>query len=283
MPESASATRSECFAVPSDGVRLCLTHHRPIGSRRGVALVGHAMMANATYLTRFCRHLAMLGVECFALDFRGHGRSQRPVDWSFADLVERDLPAAVAAAADAASLPASELVYIGHSLGGLVGAAAFARGSAPGPRRLILVATTVWTSVGPGRQVIMAGFRSITRVIGRFPARGFALGTDDEARTYVADLCRWVREGYWPWSASLGKLATPTLVVASDGDPLCRPDEARCFASGLGGNVDFQIVGRTSGDGFNPSHMALLHDPRLAGRWSEIARFACGCPHHSQA
>src|SRR3569623_2934347 len=91
-----------------------------------------------------------LGCEVRGADFRGHGESVPPVagrdDWSFDDLVTKDLPA----------LADGSHAIIGHSLGGLVALAGIATGTIAPPRRLVLVATNVRQGGRQARCAIMA-------------------------------------------------------------------------------------------------------------------------------
>jgi predicted alpha/beta hydrolase len=254
------------------------------GARRGVVLVTHAMMASGAYLVRFAACLAAQGHETFVLDFRGHGASKPPRagadDWCFDDYVERDVPAAIAEVARVTGITTEQIGYVGHSLGGLAGTAAFATGAAPAPRRLVLVAVNVWTQLRghTDRRVVAAAFSGLTRVVGRVPARAFRVGTEDEPRSYVAQFRQWTR-GRWcgrdgrDYEALSARVTTPTLVVVGDGDWMCRPVDARQFAGRLGTAARIRAVGRLRGDAFDPDHFRLLTDARLENVWREIGDF----------
>ena len=136
-------------AITADGVRLSIRRHAAASDRRAVLLCTHAMMANGNYFERgFAQHLASRGIAVYVLDWRGHGASRPPHPqrdrWAFEDYVERDLPAAVDAVAADAGVDPEDLVYLGHSLGGLVGLAGFSTRTARRPRRISLWATSLW-------------------------------------------------------------------------------------------------------------------------------------------
>ena len=276
-------------ALTGDGVRLVLRRHRPVGPTRAVCLAGHAMMANGSYMERagFADHLAGRGVDLFVLDFRGHGESVPPSarsgSWCFDDYVEHDLPAALRAVGDATGAAAGEIGYLGHSLGGLVGLAAFgvATTAAP-PRRLALWATSVWLGGSWRRRGLMAAFALAARPLGYAPVRWLRIGSDDEPREYVADLARWVRSGRWTsrrdvdYRAGLAAIPCPVWAVAGDGDNLCRPRDAEVLRAALPGAAPLRRVGRAHGDALDPDHFALFTAPGLRPLWDELAGFLTG-------
>jgi predicted alpha/beta hydrolase len=250
MPQSA-------FVTTSDGVVLALRRWPAAGERRAVALLVHAMMANAAYLAPFAAALAADGIEAWTLDLRGHGASVPPWPrrdrWGFSAYVERDLPAALAhTGAD---------VYLGHSLGGLAGVAAFASGAAPPPRRLVLVATTPWTRGVAAQRATVEALVLAARPLGYLPVRRLGLGTDDENLQYLTDFANFVRSD--KFCENPQNLTMPTLVVVGGKDRLCRPEDARAIADSLSGPVRWRTA-RASG------HFGFFRDASLA---REIADF----------
>jgi predicted alpha/beta hydrolase len=219
-------------------VTLRLGVVRARGERRGAVLCGHAMMTDARYFAvrrpdGFAAHLAARGLDVIAVDWRGHGASQPPRagggagspdgDWSFDDLVELDLPAALAATAAATGVAPRELAVLGHSLGGLVALAALGTGVIAPPRRLVLAATSVWLPGPHGdwrRRAGMAIAARVAAALGRMPVRALRAGTADEAATYTAQLTGWARTGRWTsrhgvdYLAALDRLDEPRRVDA---------------------------------------------------------------------
>jgi non-heme chloroperoxidase len=115
----------------SDGTTL---HVEQWGSGRAVLML-HAWGLNGEMWTRQFGAFAAAGYQCITFDRRGHGRSDRPHDYSMDRLVLD-----VVEVADALEL--SSLSLLGHSLGGLE--AAMATGGALRGRvdHLVLSATT---------------------------------------------------------------------------------------------------------------------------------------------
>jgi len=265
MWEPGSATTSDGVTlrydrVPGDGPRvLCL----------------HAMMTDGRYFgaRRDNGFAHALGAETFVADFRGHGESQPPVagddDWSFDDLVERDLPALIAAIKPDAIL--------GHSLGGLVTLAGIATGTIAPPKRLVLAATSVWLGGDISRRAIMAAYRGVTALFGKAPIRALRAGTADESKGYVAQLTGWSRSGRWTslagldYMAALETVRVPALAVTGAGDWMCKPDDASAIARRV--NAPVRIAGTAHGDPMDPDHFQLFTRPELTQLRGELARF----------
>ena len=124
------------FAETSDGWRIALGRRRPRGPARGVpVLLVHGIAANRMSLDfglerwSLAAHLSRAGFDCFALDLRGHGaarpaRPDAPRSWSFDDYLREDVPAALDAVRAATGV--SQVAWVGHSQGGLLGMVACA-------------------------------------------------------------------------------------------------------------------------------------------------------------
>lgn len=282
----------ELEARTADGVTLRIDRVRGAGERKGVVVCLHAMMTDGRYFgarreASFAATLAAAGLDVLVADFRGHGRSRPPSagpdDWSFDDLVELDLPAIVAAAAQASACAPDELILLGHSLGGLVATATLGLGRIASPRLLVLPATTVWL-LGPGgslrRRAMMATYRHVTALAGKAPIRALRAGTADEAKTYVRQLTGWAHAGRWTslrgvdYTAAAETIATPVLPFTGAGDWMCTPADARGFAGHLACAAPLRIVGRAHGDAIDPDHFELFTRPELAPLWNDLVERA---------
>lgn len=279
-------------AVTADGVRLVMRRFPARGSGHGVVLCTHAMMVNGRYFHGkdggFAAALAAQGLDVFVLDWRGHGESKPPRadggTWTFDDYVSLDLPAALAAVAEASGAASGEVAVLGHSLGGLVTLAALGTGVVR-VRRLVLAATSVWLPGRHGpwrRRAIMRVYDGVARRLGYAPIRRLRLGSEDEPASYVAQLAGWARTGCWTsgsgvdYLAALAAVDVPVWAVVGAGDNLCRPDDARVLLRRLPGEPvapppPLRIVARADGDAFDPDHFTLFTRHEMAPVWDEIA------------
>ena len=275
-------------ARTADGVTLHVDRVPATGERRGVLVCLHAMMADGRYFgarreDSFAHEMARGGFDVLVPDFRGHGQSCPPRagadDWSFDDLVELDLPAIVEACARESQCEASELVLLGHSLGGLVTTAALGIGAIPSPRLVILPAATVWLLGDAGdrkRRALMSIYRNLTRVFGRAPIRALRIGSSDEAASYVKQLTGWSRAAKWTslrgidYLAKLPTIDTPMLPFVGAGDWMCTPADARGFAERMPNAAPLRVVGFQHGDALDPDHFGLFTQPALRPFWREL-------------
>ena len=260
------------YVTTSDRVSL---HYDQVPGEGARVLCLHAMMTDGRYFgaRRDNGFARALGADVYVAEFRGHGRSQPPSagedDWSFDDLVERDLPALVAEIKPDA--------IIGHSLGGLVTLAALGTGTIAPPRALVLASTSVWLGGGLERRAIMAAYRGVTALFGKAPIRALRAGHADESKGYVAQLTGWQRTGRWlslkgvDYLAALETVTVPTLAITGAGDWMCKPDDAAAIARRV--KAPLRIVGRAHGDALDPDHFQLFTRPELTGVREEVARF----------
>lgn len=124
------------LAPTADGWRLCLGRRRPRGPPRAPpVLLVHGIAMNRLALDfgverlSLAAHLAEGGLDCFALDLRGHGGSRpgpgAPRRWTLDDYLALDVPAALDAVA--AATGERRVLWVGHSQGALLGLVAAAR------------------------------------------------------------------------------------------------------------------------------------------------------------
>ncbi len=120
-------------AATHDGWSLALGRRVPRGApRRPPVLFVHGIAMNRQAFDfgverySLCAYLARSGFDCFALDLRGAGGSRDGPEerWNLDAYVREDVPAAIAAIR--AATGEDEVLFVGHSLGALVGMAACA-------------------------------------------------------------------------------------------------------------------------------------------------------------
>ena len=133
----AERAHSVLFANTEDQVEVALSRYGNRPSRRYPVILCHGLGANRfswdlSPQTSLARWLSELGFDVYCLEFRGHGRSQKAgqgglrYGWGLFDYANRDLPAALEALHDA--IGASQVHWVGHSMGGIAGLARLAGG-----------------------------------------------------------------------------------------------------------------------------------------------------------
>lgn len=248
-----------------DGWTLALGHRAPRGAQRlPPVLLVHGIAMNRQAFDfgverwSVARFLAEAGFDCFALDLRGHGGSRRGPGrrWDLDTYLREDLPAALDAIRT--STGASQVLYVGHSQGALLGMVACALHAdriaglvalAP-PARLVPSArlrVLAWLSRGPGRFLrILAGMlapfsgrwhpwpldltvnlRNVDPAIYR---RFLANGVEDLQPAVLAQFAAFAREGSLramdgrtDYRALLARCQQPALFVSAERDGLAPP------------------------------------------------------------
>jgi predicted alpha/beta hydrolase len=191
----------------ADGLTLRAEVEEP-DELRATAVLAHAILARKSAFGRreepgIAQALSEKGFRTIAFDFRGHGDSSHPSDWTYDDLVWRDLPAVVGAAR--ARADDKPVLVVGHALGGHVALASQAARSIDADA---IVAIGVCDS-----SLLRRGVRAL-RVLGM------------------------VHRGWPDHVADLAKVTVPVAAVLAERDRvLCPPRAAEAFARRCGGPV----------------------------------------------
>ena len=295
-----AAEDARVVARTRDGWELALGRRLPRGApRRPPVLLCHGLSANRWMLDAgvegrsLAAFLAGAGLDCFALDLRGHGGSRRGPPgsgrWSFDTYLAEDVPAALEAVR--AATGEERVLWVGHSLGALLGMAAC---QVHGGRIAGLVAMA-----GP---VLMPPFEGAVHLL--LPARGrlnrflaamtapfagalplravegivardnmerpvyrrlMANGIEDVPPGVFAQLRGWVREdafrsadGTVDYRAGLAACRQPALFVGASQDRLARPASAWAGYQRWGGPKEIFVAGREAGLAADYSHADLL-------------------------
>lgn len=277
-----------------DGQELDVLRLPPSGERRGVAVVGHAMMVDRRSMDRpegagFASTLAAAGWEVHLPDLRGRGDSGPTVQqggrWTYDEIIAFDLPACVEAARE--QCPGDFLWLVGHSLAGHASIAAAGCGLYPRPPdgHVLLSVNTWMPSLEPSRarRLRKGGtvllFDTFRRLFGHFPSRRLGVGPVDEAGPYVADIVRGWRSDRWgsadgrlDYFDAMHAVRGPVLNVVGRGDRLMAHHvAARAWTERLG-SATFWLVGEGDhGLTFDPDHMSVVTDERARTLWGDIA------------
>lgn len=273
----------------ADGVRIVLHRIGPAGGASGTPV----LLASGTFTGRdfwvgarrqgFALALAESGFDTWVLEPRGHGASDRPASWTMEDWIRLDAPAAVAAVLRESRAPG--VYWVGHSAGGVVGAA-FSGSAAPEARRLrglVLLGT-------PGPR--LHGLRRAAARVGHAAARAFpgasvpggllGLGREPEPGALVRDWLAWNLSGAWRASdgsdylAALGGVRAPILAIAGSADRLLAPPAAVRDLLHRFGAADRELVvaGRAMGFAHDFDHPGLMiGSPARREIWPRILQW----------
>jgi pimeloyl-ACP methyl ester carboxylesterase len=278
-----------------DGVDLVLYRMDP-GARTATAtvsvlLVHGAFSSHTVWLrggtdnTGLARYLAALGCDVWLADWRMHGaaaREPRPHTWHFEDIITQDAPVLVDYVRTATGGAAP--VWVGHSVGGVIGLAYLAR--EPAALAAIVTLGTPGPIMGPLRRLMALGTIAICRALPRFPARTLRMGSEDEAALVLAEWMRWNVRGAWrgadgfDYLEALERSVAPVLTVAGEGDRLFAPARAcRSLAQRAGSTpAIFSVVGP------GLDHAGLLLDRRADQEcWPLLSHWIAALPATARA
>lgn len=212
-----------------DGARAQLLAQSAAGPAHGLLYWLPAMGVPARHYLPLAQALAALGIGTVLHEWRGIGSSDRRAgrrcNWGYRELLELDMPAALAGARSfAADVPC----WIGgHSLGGQL-ACLYASQHPEAFAGLALVASgsPYWQCFAQGR-VVRAGYAlapALASLLGYFPGRRLGFG-GNEARRLMADWGRSGRQGRYAaqgmradLESDLARLDLPVLGIRLSDD-----------------------------------------------------------------
>ncbi|OGU00198.1 MAG: hypothetical protein A2085_00750 [Gemmatimonadetes bacterium GWC2_71_10] len=259
----------------ADAVELALFRTRPERAARDTALLlVHGTFSNRNFFSGtgergLAGMLAARGYDAWVAELRGHGRSghlARGRDWRFEDWIRYDAPALVRGVLEHSG--AARLVWIGHSAGGIIGLAHAGLGVPTSSRVSGIVVASAPAPVGltPPQRALAATGWLIARAVGRFPARFFGIGPEDEHVGVFGQWMQWNLRGEWhgtdgtDYFASLARVVVPVLALAGGGDHLVAPPRAceQLLAACGSSDRTFRVCGRATGFSENFDHNRVL-------------------------
>lgn len=275
----------------ADGVALAVTRV-PTGIRyHPPVLLVHGTFSNASICARLADYLAGLGFDCWLLELRGHGASERGTGRvtfeSFSDL---DIPAAVRAVCRRTR--ARQVFLVGHSGGGLVALMHLARRAETRPEvRGIVTLATQATAAGAswwGRGMIAVGFL-VNNLLRRTPGWLFRRGPEGEPPGVMNQWFGWNWRGRWTgadgfdYLAALGALDVPALCFAAAGDRRIAPlAGCQLIWQALGSSDKrFVVCAKSAGFAEDYDHARIIASRNAAQEvWPRIAEWLIARASH---
>ena len=263
-----SVTPTVHSAVTEDGITVALTRYAADVTRSAPVVLTHGTFSNGGLCARLAAYLAQDGFDCWVLELRGHGASQRDgyrPDFEAFGLY--DVPAAIDAVRQQTGRP--QVFLVGHSAGGLAFLMHLARRPAAqrevaGVITLASQATGAYTTwrgwlAGHGVQVG-------TALLGYSAGRAWRLGPEDERKGVFDAWFRWNRTRRWigsdgfDYMAALRQLTVPTWCLAGAGDQAIAPVEGcQSVYEAIGSpSKRWTVCGKTEGFSEDFGHARLI-------------------------
>jgi oxygen-independent coproporphyrinogen-3 oxidase len=282
-PDSASTglVPTRYRVTTADGVELALTRFAGETTRPVPVVLTHGTFSNARICGQLAAYLAGHGFDCWVLELRGRGESQRKIsNPAFEDFGLFDVPAALEAVR--AHTGRQRLFLVGHSGGGLaflmhLARVPAARANVVGLVMLASQATDACTTLGG---CLMVGFGWVAEaVLGYAPGRACRVGPENEPKGILRQWFRWNLARRWIGSdgfdylGALSELAMPVLCLAGTGDHYIAPVRGcrRLFDALGASDKEWVLCGKSGGFSEDYGHARIVAS-RAAGReiWPRI-------------
>jgi predicted alpha/beta hydrolase len=278
--EAEIAKASE-FVVTEDGERLHLRHFKASPDGPPILML-HGVIENGTiFYSRSDKGLAPFlarnGFDVFVGDYRGHGKSEPPINrgttYGQTEEIRYDIPAFIRHVRRIHECP---MHCIAHSWGGVLLIASLARFpeliedvrsvTLFGTKRRILVKSTnkfvkiniLWNTAA----------RAIVALLGYLPRGTFGRGTDAESNKTHLHCKMWVGSDRWvdpddgfDYGAAVRKVELPPILsFAGRGDAyLGHPRDVEVFLMEIGAaRVRKEVLGRVEGHLEDYDHASML-------------------------
>ncbi len=272
----------------ADAVSLALYRATTgLARRRPPLVLVHGTFSNRTFFLGarergLGRSLAARGWDAWVPELRGHGRSGaegRRRRWHFEDWIRLDAPAIVRAVLDATGQ--DRLVWVGHSAGGVIGfaLAGLEHALSGAVAGIVAAGSPAPTGLGLLQYPMAAAGLSLTRVLGRFPARALGIGPEDEHPGIFGQWMWWNLRGRWhsddgtDYYANARRIGVPLLGLAGGGDWLIAPPELCEDLLAATGSPDRTFVNCGRAEGFSEDfshHRLIASTPARAEVWPLI-------------
>lgn len=253
-------TETSGWAASADGTQLFWSRRTEGGPAPATLLFVHGLAEHSGRYGHVLGHFAKRGFDCWAFDYRGHGRSPGlRVHIDRFDELDGDVAAVRNMVAEAS--PGVPLVMVGHSQGGLL----TLRHALARPRGLRgIIVSSPFLGIHPASRP-PAALQMVANIVSTFAKRLMFSKVADPAllsrrpgiaEAYVADplvsstvSARWFTEvvrAQADTDARAAELAVPALIMQSGDDRLTDPAATRSWA----GNAPADLVEYVEWDGF---------------------------------
>jgi predicted alpha/beta hydrolase len=291
----------ELYRVPTDdGATIALGRYHARGERRYAepVILCHGLGANRFHLDfderySLARYLARAGFETWVLELRGRGLAGMAAEFTFDDLAEHDVRAAIRTVV---STGASQVLWVGHSKGGLTLYGHLARNPQAPVRAAVTLGSPFTFAVQPGLRIFIRRIepllqlksiptRRITNIalFGAPPGpmtrymmladnmepevvrKALANVPADLSGGVVRQFARWISthsftsyDGSFDYQVPLSTVRQPFMLLAGSRDLLAPPLAVARAKEHLGGPVKLVVAGRAHGFAEDYGHADLV-------------------------
>jgi predicted alpha/beta hydrolase len=291
----------ELYRVPTDdGAAIALGRYHARGERRYAepVILCHGLGANRFHMDfderySLARYLARAGFETWVMELRGRGLAGPASEFTFDDLAEHDVRAAIRTVVSTGS---KQVLWVGHSKGGLTLYAHLARNPQAPVRAAATLGAPFTFAVQPGLRIFMSKIEPLLRlksiptrritgiaVLGAPPGpmtrymmladnmepevvrKAMANVPADISGGVVRQFARWITthaftsyDGSFDYRVPLSEVRIPFLLMAGSRDLLAPPLAVARAKEHLGGPVKLVVAGRAHGFAEDYGHADLV-------------------------
>lgn len=251
-----------------DGVELSLLRFTGDVRWEPPVLLTHGTFSNAQVCSKLASFLADHGFDCWIVELRGHGQSQRgKSNPDFQHLADFDVPAALQAVRRWTGK--SRTFLAGHSGGGLVFLMHLARNpeSCKHVKGVVTLASQA-TEAGAtsSSRIKILGLAAINNLLGCLPGPALGLGPENEFRAVMNQWFRWNWSRRWlgrdgfDYAEALRHVDVPMLLLAGVGDRFIAPVLGCQRLYDLLGSQDKRLVvcGKSTGFAEDYGHTRII-------------------------
>ncbi|NOK20666.1 alpha/beta hydrolase [Corallococcus carmarthensis] len=291
----------ELYRVPTDdGAAIALGRYHPRGERRFAepVLLCHGLGANRFHMDfneqySLARYLARAGFETWVIELRGRGLAGACADWNFDDQAEHDVRTALRTVM---STGAQQVLWVGHSKGGLMLYAHLAKNPQAPVKAAVSLGAPFTFAVQPGLRAFVQRMEPLLKLkmiptrrvtsIAFFgappgPLTRYMMLADnmdpqvvrwalanvpaDVAGGVGRQFARWIStsqfttfDGSFDYREPLAGVKIPFLLIAGSRDLLAPPLAVARAKEHLGGPVKMLVAGRGHGFAADYGHADLI-------------------------
>ena len=249
------------------GGRISLYRLKPKKVIGRPILLAHGTISNGESMKDLAEHLKEQGFDCWLLEWGGHGQSEAASSRNnFESPAFSDTPTAIEYVLKQTGHP--QVNWVSHSGGGHLPLMYLAR--SPENQMKFASIVSIGAQATDGALGISAQLRAcvlwgITHLYGQTPKAIVSVGTEGEPTLLLAQWARWNLLRNWKgqdgfnYMPALGRILTPSLIVAGSNDDIAPASGCRKFFEALGGKSNaWLLCGKTHGFSKDYSHGQLI-------------------------